>query len=210
MIFKSALHLKPAIPAVFGVLLPARVPAAASGQEANTPTVVVTPSSSIITTAQPLTVGVAVTGGSGVPAPTGTVTLTSGSYTSNPPVWSSSNNSTAFVGDSLTAGPGGNYYPSSALGNNWTYQVPWLTGQQIYMPNLAWNFGVPGQNTDYMLSTELPPLLAMNPRPSVVNILGGTNDVKEGISPATTLANLTSIVNQPMAAGITPILCRTR
>jgi hypothetical protein len=75
------------------------------------------------------------------------------------------------------------------------------------MPNLAWNFGVPGQNTAYMLSTELPLLLAMNPLPSVVSILGGTNDVKEGVSPATTVANLTAMVNQLKAAGITPILC---
>jgi hypothetical protein len=42
----------------------------------------VTPSSSSITTAQPLTVTVAVSGGAGIPIPAGTVTLTSGSYTS--------------------------------------------------------------------------------------------------------------------------------
>jgi len=94
------------MPAIFGALLLAGVPASASGQEAITPTVGVTPSSSVITTAQALTVGVAVTGGSGDPIPTGTVTLTSGSYASNTPVWSSSNNSTAFIGDSLSAGPG--------------------------------------------------------------------------------------------------------
>jgi hypothetical protein len=47
-----------------------------------TPTVTVTPSASSITTAQALTVTVAVSGGSGNPVPTGSVTLTSGSYTS--------------------------------------------------------------------------------------------------------------------------------
>jgi hypothetical protein len=47
-----------------------------------TPTVTVTPSSSSITTAQGLTVTVAVNGGSGNPTPTGAVTLSSGSYTS--------------------------------------------------------------------------------------------------------------------------------
>jgi subtilase family serine protease len=47
-----------------------------------TPTVAITPSSSSITTAQPLTATVAVSGGTGNPAPTGSVTLTSGSYTS--------------------------------------------------------------------------------------------------------------------------------
>jgi hypothetical protein len=47
-----------------------------------TPTVTLTPAFSSITTAQALTVTIAVNGGSGNPAPTGTVTLTSGSYTS--------------------------------------------------------------------------------------------------------------------------------
>jgi hypothetical protein len=48
------------------------------------PTVTVTPSSSSITTAQELAVAVAVSGGSGNPTPTGSVTLSSGSYTSSP------------------------------------------------------------------------------------------------------------------------------
>jgi hypothetical protein len=47
-----------------------------------TPTVTVTPAFLSITTTQQLTVTVAVNGGSSNPAPTGTVTLTSGSYTS--------------------------------------------------------------------------------------------------------------------------------
>jgi hypothetical protein len=47
-----------------------------------TPTVALTLSSSSITTGQALTVSVAVKGGSGGPTPGGTVTLTSGSYTS--------------------------------------------------------------------------------------------------------------------------------
>jgi sugar lactone lactonase YvrE len=45
-----------------------------------TPTVTVTPSAASITTAQPLTVTVVVSKASGKPAPTGMVTLTSGSY----------------------------------------------------------------------------------------------------------------------------------
>lgn len=47
-----------------------------------TPTVTVTPASSTVTTAQPLTVTITVNGGSGNPAVTGTVILTSGSYSS--------------------------------------------------------------------------------------------------------------------------------
>jgi len=47
-----------------------------------TPTVSVTPGASSITTLQPLQVTVAVTGNTGYPTPTGSVTLTDGSYTS--------------------------------------------------------------------------------------------------------------------------------
>lgn len=46
------------------------------------PTVTVTPLSSSITTLQPLSVGVTVSGGSGNPTPTGSVTLTGGGYSS--------------------------------------------------------------------------------------------------------------------------------
>ncbi len=49
-----------------------------------TPTVQVTPLLTSISTSQALTVTVAVAGGSGNPAPTGTVTLISGNYTSQP------------------------------------------------------------------------------------------------------------------------------
>jgi uncharacterized repeat protein (TIGR03803 family) len=47
-----------------------------------TPVVTLTPSAKTITTREPLTVTVAVSGGSGATAPTGSVTLTSGAYTS--------------------------------------------------------------------------------------------------------------------------------
>lgn len=48
-----------------------------------TPTVTVTPSLSAITTAQALSVAVSVSGGSGNPTPTGSVTVSSGAYTSS-------------------------------------------------------------------------------------------------------------------------------
>jgi hypothetical protein len=47
-----------------------------------TPTLTVTPSSSSVTTVQALTVTVGVSGGTGYPTPTGSVTLSSGSYSS--------------------------------------------------------------------------------------------------------------------------------
>jgi sugar lactone lactonase YvrE len=57
-----------------------------TGAGAFVPTVSATPSASSITTAQPLTVTVAVNGPSGDPAPTGFVALVSGSYKSQPVV----------------------------------------------------------------------------------------------------------------------------
>jgi N-acetylneuraminic acid mutarotase len=58
--------------ATYAITVPAKV----------TPLVTVTPSSSSITTAQPLTVTAAVSGGTGNPTPTGSVTLAGGGYTS--------------------------------------------------------------------------------------------------------------------------------
>ena len=55
-----------------------------SVDELTTPSITVTPSSTSITTTQPLIVSVAVSGGSGNPTPTGSVILSSGSYTSAP------------------------------------------------------------------------------------------------------------------------------
>ncbi|SNS76649.1 Lysophospholipase L1 [Granulicella rosea] len=133
--------------------------------------------------------------------PTGTVTLTTGSYTSAPLAWTSSN-SIAWIGDSLSAPPGG-----IALGAHWTDQVPMLNQQAIYMPNVSWNYAVAGQNTDYMLKTELPLLLAMSPLPKYVNILGGMNDVIGAVPASTIVANITAMVSALQAVGITPILC---
>jgi uncharacterized repeat protein (TIGR03803 family) len=69
-----------------------------------TPTIALTLSSSKITTGQALTVTVAVNGGSGNPAPTGSVTLTSGSYTSAAATLSSGSATISVPADSLLVG----------------------------------------------------------------------------------------------------------
>ena len=69
-----------------------------------TPEVMVTPSSSSITTAQPLTVTVAVSGGAGNPIPTGTVSLTSGSYISAATTLGSGNATIQVPAGSLAVG----------------------------------------------------------------------------------------------------------
>ena len=82
-----------------------------------TPTVTVTPSSLSISTAQALSVTVAVSGGSGNPVPTGSVTLTSGSYTSAAATLSSGSAQIDIQGGSLAAGSDtlqATYTPDSA------------------------------------------------------------------------------------------------
>jgi hypothetical protein len=68
------------------------------------PTVTVTPYRSKITTAQALPVTVTVNGGSGNPIPTGSVTLSSGSYTSSPATLSNGSASIPVPAGSLAAG----------------------------------------------------------------------------------------------------------
>jgi subtilase family serine protease len=75
-----------------------------TGSSKATPTVVVTPGATTITTAQQLTVTVAVNGASGSPVPTGSVVLTSGSYTSPSSPLASGSASITVPAGSLTAG----------------------------------------------------------------------------------------------------------
>ena len=96
-----------------------------------TPTVSVTPNASILTTTEALTVVVAVNGGSGLPAPTGSVVLTSGVYTSSPATLASSGATTgsatvavpvatlATGADRLTA----TYTPDSPGSETWSNAV---------------------------------------------------------------------------------------
>jgi len=70
----------------------------------STPTVMVTPSASSITTAQALMVTVVVSGGTGNPTPTGSVTLSSGSYTSAAGTLSSGSATISVPAGSLATG----------------------------------------------------------------------------------------------------------
>ena len=73
----------PGLPGYFSASGSASVMVGAAGQK-ETPAMAVTPSASSITSVQALTVTVTIGGRIGMPAPTGTVTLTSGSYASAP------------------------------------------------------------------------------------------------------------------------------
>ncbi len=70
------------------------------------PTVTVTPDAASITTAQALSVTITITGGSGDPMPTGSVTLTSGSYASAPTALSLGSATITIPAGSLAVGAG--------------------------------------------------------------------------------------------------------
>ena len=67
------------------------------------------------------------------------------------------------------------------------------------------NSGVGGNTTAQILARIETDVIALNPRICIV--LGGANDLIQGISPSTTIANLTSIYTSLFDAGITPLLC---
>ena len=87
------------------------------------PTVTVTPAATSVTTAQDLNVAVNVTGTSGNPTPTGSVTLTSGSYSSAAATLSGGNATIKVTAGSLATGTAtlsAKYTPDTAGGNVYT------------------------------------------------------------------------------------------
>jgi YVTN family beta-propeller protein len=115
---------------------PLLVPLSGMGISGNliSPTVQVTPALTSITTAQTLMVAVAVNGGSGNPGPTGTVTLISGSYTSQATPLSNGSTTISVPAGALSVGTdqltaayqGDNNYSSQNGTNSVT-----VTGAQI-------------------------------------------------------------------------------
>ncbi len=103
-----------------------------------TPTVTVTPAQSTITTAQPLSVTITVSGGSGNPIPTGSITLTgNGNYGGSGQLTGGSVTIDVPQGDALPVGSDtlvANYTPdsgSSSIYNNATGMAPVMVVQAI-------------------------------------------------------------------------------
>ena len=65
--------------------------------------------------------------------------------------------------------------------------------------------GVSGQNTTQMLARFDKDIVDLNPK--VVVIMGGTNDLAQGVSKKQILANLTTMAEKADAAGIKVVLC---
>jgi lysophospholipase L1-like esterase len=111
----------------------------------------------------------------------------------------------AMMGDSITSG-----YPTTISYID-PYNLADVTGAS-YPFKLAHalgytyqNMGIGGQRTDQMASRFASDIVALSPR--IVVIMGGVNDVLQGItSNATIIANITSMLNAAHAAGIAIIL----
>lgn len=101
------------------------------------------------------------------------------------------------LGDSLSSQQGG-----GATYNGWVDQVQMRSlGRML----LASNAGVTGNTTAQMLARLSTDVLAYTPK--LVTVLGGTNDITQSVSAATTKANLASIVTTLQAAGIAVVMC---
>lgn len=65
--------------------------------------------------------------------------------------------------------------------------------------------GISGQNTTQMLARFQKDVIALNPK--VVVIMGGTNDLAQGVSKENIVANISAMAEMADAAGISVVLC---
>ena len=110
---------------------------------AASPTVTVTPGSSSVTVTQPLQVTVAVSGGGGNLTPTGSVTLSSGGYTSAPATLTNGSAQINIPASALTTGTDtltGSYTPDTT--SNTSYKSATGTGQVTVNPAVAYTLTV--------------------------------------------------------------------
>jgi lysophospholipase L1-like esterase len=101
--------------------------------------------------------------------------------------------------------PAAKVYTFVALGDSltaWPSDAPWparLDGEDANL-RLVHNAGVPGDTTAQMLARLKSDVFAY--KPEVLFIMGGTNDLDDRISQATTIANLKAIIVAANAKGI--------
>jgi lysophospholipase L1-like esterase len=102
-------------------------------------------------------------------------------------------------------------YRIVALGDSITYGTPdpavgWLNGllhDEAGRIDVE-NAGVPGERTDQMLARVYPSVVAQYPR--LVFVMGGTNDISQGVPLSAVESNLGAIVDRAQASDITVIL----
>lgn len=125
--------------------------------------------------------------------------------------------SAAFIGDSITwqwarnsAAYSKTKYPmlipfnsSYMTDNGETVTVNFHPG--FFSGNNYVDRGVSGQNTTQMLARFDKDIVDLNPK--VVVIMGGTNDLAQGVTKKQILANITAMAEKAEAAGIKVVLC---
>ena len=123
----------------------------------------------------------------------------------------------AFIGDSITwqwARNSGTYSktkypilipfnPSYMTDDGSTVTVSFHPG--FFSGNNYVDRGVSGQNTTQMLARFQKDIVDLNPKVAV--IMGGTNDLAQGVTKKQILANLTAMAEMAEAAGIKVVLC---
>lgn len=101
-----------------------------------------------------------------------------------------------FLGDSITEQNGGIAATPSLMHSGFFVHGVAKSGWEVTPVNK----GVAGQTTAQMLARLNADVIDLAPR--YCHILGGTNDVGLGVSTATTIANIDSMISQLQAAGI--------
>ena len=112
-------------------------------------------------------------------------------------------NTVALVGDSIT-GQNSPAYFGSVYGLNADGYWNWANAMLGSAFNVVAYAGVSGNNTTQMLARLNTDVIAYHPGWCVVE--GGVNDILNGLTSATSIANLTAIYNALNAAGIKTIM----
>lgn len=121
----------------------------------------------------------------------------------------------AFIGDSITWqwARNGNTFAESKLLIPFNSKYMTKSGSNVtvafhpgfFSGNNYVDRGVSGQNTTQMLARFQKDIVNLNPK--VVVIMGGTNDLAQGVSKQQILANIKAMAEMAEAAGIKVVLC---
>lgn len=115
-------------------------------------------------------------------------------------------NTWASIGDSITAAANHATNSQGGLDGN---RRSWQAHANIYLNQRldpVVNYAVSGTRSDEALNSQLPQVLAMNPRPGYCAVMSGTNDINQGYTDTQVIASLTSIISQLLTANIRPIV----
>ena len=105
------------------------------------------------------------------------------------------------LGDSIT-GLAYDRASQSCTHASWLHQACVNSGGVL---QFVFNAGVPGERTDQFLTRIQVDVI--DRKPTICTVMGGTNDVAQGVPTATTAENLEKIVNLLLKARIRPVVC---